>query len=191
MSQQSRITANHFKATATSIHHHCNHGLSLMSLSRMVSLHVTTSSPASSHVSMARCWSLEETEASKSHPWDERLIITTQIPDENTYRSRGREMIGVCAGVGWGVLKVHDSQLNPAGGYQCCRCLHQLDANHSSQILQTPPTWGQETASVLHTNKLQTKPAALHGIPHRLWEGWASGGERRERVREQPRGGER
>lgn len=53
---------------------------------------------------------------------------------------------------------------------------------------QTPPTWGQETASVLHTNKLQTKPAAPHAVPHGLWEGRANRGEReREEAAERGR----
>ena len=40
-------------------------------------------------------------------------------------------------------------------------CLHQLNANRCSLISQTPPSWGQEVASVLHTSKLQNKARSL------------------------------
>lgn len=140
---------------------------------------VTVSSSASRHFIMAHCWSPQE--ASTSQPWEKRFT-------EPVRRDGGREMLGLYMEVRWGVLKVHDSQLNVAGGYQICRCLHQLDATRSSRIPQTPPAWCQETASVLHTNKLKTKPAGLYGIPQRKWEGWAS---KCERVKKKPRGKER
>lgn len=69
--------------------------------------------------------------------------------------------------------KTEPAQLNAVWCYQCCRCLHQLDANQRSHVPQTAAAWGQESASVLYTNKLQNKACGSPCRSPQTREGWA------------------
>ncbi|KAK9535638.1 hypothetical protein VZT92_008008 [Zoarces viviparus] len=79
----------------------------------------------------------------------------------------GKEMttvvVGVC--VGRGVLKVHDTRLNPAGGAASRLITAHTFSKHHRPEVRKPPL------SCTQINSQQSPLLCMAHIPHRLWEG--------------------